>query len=46
MDKIVAGKLRDVEKLYNLEEESEITQSELTELNNRKAVANNEEKKK
>ena len=32
-----------MEKLYNLEEESEITQNELTELGNWKEVANKEE---
>ena len=33
----------DVEKLYNLEEEIEITENELTELNHRKEVADKEE---
>ena len=40
IEKITAGKLRGVEKLYNLEEETEITENELMELNNRKEVAN------
>ena len=44
MDKIAVGKLRDAEKLYNLEGESEITQSELTDLHNWKEVANKDEK--
>ena len=44
MGKTTVVKLRDVEKLYNLEGGSEITQNELTELNNRKEVANKEEK--
>ena len=46
MGKIAAGKLRDAEKLYNAEEESEITQNELTELGNWEEVANKAEKKK
>ena len=33
-----------VEKLYNLEEEAEITENELIELNNPKEVADKEEK--
>ena len=43
MDKITVSKLRDVEKLYNLEEEIGITENELMELNNRKEVADKEE---
>ena len=43
MDKITVWKLRDVEKLYNSEGEMEIAENELTELNNRKEVADKEE---
>ena len=44
MDKIAALKLRDVGKLYHLEDEAEITQNESTDLESRKEVGNKEEK--
>ena len=42
--KISAVGLRDVEKLYHLEGEAEITQKELTDLRNRKIAAKKEER--
>ena len=46
MDKISEVGLRDVDGLFHLVGESEITQNELTNLGNRKIVANMEEKEK
>ena len=44
IEKITVGKFRDVGgKLYNLEEEVEISENELIKLNNRKEVAEKEE---
>ena len=40
---VAVGKLRDVGKLYNFEEEVEIAEKEIIELNNRKEVAEKEE---
>ena len=40
MGEIPVGELRDVGKLFHLEDESEITQNELVDLGNRKIVAN------
>ena len=40
MGKIPVVKLRDVEKLFHVDDEAEITQNELTDSANRKIVAN------
>ena len=42
MYKISAGELRDVGKLYHLEDEAEITQKELADLENRKIATKQE----
>ena len=46
MGEIAAWKVRDVEKLYHLEDEAGITQKELADLENRKIVAKKEERGK
>ena len=43
IEKITVGKLRDIGKLYNLEEEAEITDKEIVELDNQKEVAEKED---
>ena len=45
IEKAAVKKLRDVEKLYNLEEEAEIADKEIMELDNQKEVAEREEVK-
>ena len=43
IEKITVGKLRDIGKLYNLEEEAEIADKEIVELDNQKEVAEKED---
>ena len=43
IEKVTVEKLRDIEKLYNLEEEAEITDKEIRELNDQKEVAEKED---
>ena len=46
MVRISTGELRDVGKLYHLEDEAEITQNEMADLGNRKISAKKEERKR
>ena len=43
IEKATVGKLRDIGKLYNFEEEVEIAEKEINELNNQKEVAEEED---
>ena len=43
IEKVAVEKLRDIEKLYNLEEEAEIADEEIMELDTQKEVAEKED---
>ena len=43
IEQVAVGKLRDIEKLYNLEEEAEISDKEIIELATQKEVAEKED---